>query len=85
MIASPRKPEDYSALEENARVSCLNLSKIWHYVALVMAIILVLVGLIVAATASNFMFFLIYVVCAFFAFLICESVSAVIKLLACKR
>ena len=77
--------ENPETLMESTREKCLGLAKAWHISAVLSAIALIVGGIAMASITENGLMFLYYLIAAFFAYLINETISAVINWLVSRK
>ena len=92
LIETPDDEDDEDDEDENpetpmesTREKCLGLAKAWHISAVLSAIALIVGGIAMASITENGLMFLYYLIAAFFAYLINETISAVINWLVSRK
>ena len=75
-------PESFA---KAARKKCFGLAKAWHISAVVLALTFIICGIVVASTTENGLTFFVYLIAAFFAYMISETIAAVINWLVSKK
>lgn len=83
--SSNSKPKKMNAFAEKKRNNCLMLAKIWHISAILAMVGIFFDGIFVASNAESVALFVYYMIAAFFAFMICETISEVINWLVSKK
>lgn len=73
------------AFVEAARNKCFVLAKVWHISAVILALALIICGMVAASVLENGLAFFVYLIAAFFAYMISETIATVINWLVSRK
>lgn len=68
-----------------SRKRCLALARAWHICGVLLAIALIICGIAMAVITEDGVIIIFYLIAAFFAYMISETIAAVINLLVSKK
>ena len=76
------EPESFAEATQKKR---FGLAKAWHISAVILSIVLIICGIVAASATENGLTFFVYLIAAFFAYMISETIAAVINWLVSKK
>ena len=83
--AAAEYKDNPEAFAEVARNRCIGLAKAWHISAVILALAFIICGMVAASASENGISFFVYLIAAFFAYMISETIAAVINWLVSKK
>ena len=83
--AAAKYTDNPETFAETARKKCFGLAKAWHISAVVLSLAFIICGMVAASTTENGLTFFVYLIAAFFAYMISETIAAVINWLVSKK
>ena len=83
--ATAEYTDNPEAFAKAARKKCFGLAKAWHISAVVSSLAFIVFGIVAASITENGLTFFVYLIAAFFAYMISETIAAVINWLVSKK
>ena len=85
LFASPDPYLEPEGFAEAVLKKCLGLARVWHISAVILALAFIICGIVAASASENGVPFFVYLIAAFFSYMVSETISAVINWLVSKK